>query len=74
LSEIEAARKLLADLREVKKAVMKLMESENEDTKVFAVDAFTKLAEMEIVLLEALSGESHKEQRNPLARRVRIAG
>jgi len=71
MNEIEAGRELLTDLREVKKAVMKLMESEKEETRVFAVDAFTRLAEMEMILLEALSGEAQKEQRNPLARRTR---
>ena len=72
MNEIEAGRELLTDLREVKKAVMKLMESEKEETRVFAVDAFTRLAEMEMILLEALSGEAQKEQRNPLARRTRV--
>ena len=72
MSEIEAARELLAELREVKKAVMKLIESEDEDTKVFAVDAFTKLAEMEIVLITALGEKNRSEEKNPLARRVRI--
>jgi len=72
MSEIEAARELLAELREVKRAVLKLMESEDEDTKVFAVDAFTKLAEMEIVLITALGEKNRSEEKNPLARRVRI--
>ena len=72
MSEIEAARKLLAELREVKRAVLKLMESENEDTKVFAVDAFTKLAEMEILFITALGEKNRSEEKNPLARRVRI--
>ena len=72
MSEIEAARKLLAELREVKRAVLKLMESEDEDKKVFAVDAFTKLAEMEIVLITALGEKNRSEEKNPLARRVRV--
>ena len=72
MSEIEAARELLADLREVKKPVMKLMESDDKDTKVFAVDAFTRLAEMEMVLLEALGGQKQREEKNPLARRTRV--
>ena len=71
-NERKIAEALLKSIQTAIKASVKLMGSESEDIKVFAIDVFTKLAEMEMILLEALSGESQKEQRNPLARRVRI--
>ena len=73
MSKIEAARELLAELREVKRAVMNLIESENEDAKVFAIDTFVKLAEMEMALMDALGEKNRSEEKNPLARRVRVA-
>ena len=74
MDEREAAEELLADVRETIRTVRRLMESENEDVQVFAVDAFVALAEMEMKLLEALGAESNSEERNPLARRARLDG
>ena len=73
MSEFEAARELLKSVQIAIKAVVKLMGSENEDIKVFAIDAFIKLFEIEAMLLDALSGERRTEERNPLARRTRVA-
>jgi len=65
-------RELLADVRATIKTVRKLMKSEDQDVQVFAIDVFTKLAEMEMTLLDALGGEKQTEERNPLARRLRL--
>jgi hypothetical protein len=74
MSNREVVEELLKAVQTAIKASVKLMDSESEDVQVFAIDAFTKLFEIEAMLLDALSGEARKEQRNPLARRVRIEG
>ena len=50
----------------------KLMESEKEDVRVFALDAFTTTAEIELTLLGALRVKARSEEKNPLARRLRL--
>ena len=72
MNEAKIAEELLDDVRSTIKTVLSLMESESEDVRVFAVDAFVKLAEMEMTLLEALGAESNREERNPLARRAQL--
>ena len=50
----------------------KLMESESEDVKVFTLNAFLKLAEIEMVLMNALGVKTAEAEKNPLARRSRL--
>ena len=50
----------------------KLMESESEDVKVFALNAFLKLVEIEMVLMNALGVKKAEAEKNPLARRSRL--
>ena len=67
-------RELLANTRATIETVMKLMKSEEEEVRVFAVDAFIKLSSLAAALAESL-GEPVKqvvEERNPLARRARL--
>ena len=72
MNEKKIVKELLESVQMAIKVVVKLMGSENEDIKVFAIDAFIKLFEIEAMLLDALSGERRTEERNPLARRVRV--
>ena len=72
MNEKKIVKELLESVQMAIKVVVKLMGSENEDIKVFAIDAFIKLFEIEAALLDALSGERRTEERNPLARRVRV--
>jgi len=71
-NERKIAEALLKSVQTAIKSSVKLMGSESEDVKVFAIDVFTKLAEMEMTLLDALGGEKQTEERNPLARRLRL--
>ena len=67
-------RELLANTMATIRTVMKLMESEDEEVRVFAVDAFMELSNLAAALAESL-GEPTKEveeDRNPLARRTRL--
>ena len=50
----------------------KLMESESEDVKVFTLNAILKLAETEMVLMNALGVKTTETEKNPLARRTRL--
>jgi len=52
---------------------MKLMESEDEEVRIFAVDAFMKLSNLAAALAESLGEPAEVvEERNPLARRTRL--
>jgi len=73
MNEKKVVKELLESVQMAIKVVVKLMGSENEDIKVFAIDAFIKLFEIEAALLDALGGERRTEERNPLARRTRVA-
>jgi hypothetical protein len=72
MDERKAAEALLTSVRRAIKASEVLMESESEEVRIFALDVFTKLAEMEIALLEALGEKAAADEGNPLARRVRL--
>jgi len=50
----------------------KLMEIESEDMNVFALNAFLKLVETEMVLMNALGVKTAEAEKNPLARRSRL--
>ena len=66
-------RELLANTMATIRTVMKLMESEDEEVRVFAVDAFMKLSNLAAALAEALGEPAEvEEERNPLARRARL--
>jgi len=66
-------RELLANTRATIDTVMKLMKSEKEEVRVFAVDAFMKLSNLTAALAESL-GEPMERDRNPLARKYRGEG
>jgi len=67
-------RELLANTMATIRTVMKLMKSEEEDVRIFAVDAFMKLSNLAAALAESLGepAEVEEEERNPLARRTRL--
>lgn len=72
MNEVEAAKRMLVSVGIAMTNAEKLMESEDEDVKIFALNAFTTLAEIELTLLAALGFNAEKVERNPLARRVRL--
>ena len=74
MSEAETARRLLASLGVAMANAESLMESESEEVRVFALDVFTRLAEMELALLTALGLEARSREENPLVRRLRLDG
>ena len=71
MSEIESARRMLASVESAMSTAQELMGSEAQDVRVFALDTYTRLAEIELALLTAL-GDAPTDDRNPLARRVRL--
>jgi len=71
VSEVEAARRMLASVEAAMSKAEELMGSEAQDVRVFALDTYTRLAEIELALLTAL-GAAPTDDRNPLARRVRL--
>lgn len=74
MSEAETARRLLASLGVALAHAESLMESESEEVRVFALDVFTRLAEMELALLTALGLDARSREENPLVRRLRLDG
>jgi len=74
VSEAETARRLLASLCVAMANAESLMESESEEVRVFALDVFTRLAEMELALLTALGLDARSREENPLVRRLRLDG
>lgn len=74
MSEAETARRLLASLCVAMANAESLMESESEEVRVFALDVFTRLAEMELALLTALGLDARSREENPLVRRLRLDG
>ncbi len=72
MSDEDFCRELLADVRATIRTVRKLMKSQDQDTQIFAVDAFTKLSEMALVLAGALEGTHAADDKNPLARRLKL--
>lgn len=72
MNERKAAEELLRSIKRAISASEGLMKSESEEVKVFAVDTFIKLAEMEVALVEALGEKAAADEGNPLARRARL--
>jgi len=72
MDERKIVEDLLESVQTAIKASVKLMGSESEEVKVFTIDVFTKLAEMELTLLEVLGEAGQRDERNPLARRARL--
>lgn len=70
--EREFAKRMLVSVGIAIANAEKLMESESEEVSVFALDAYTKLAEIELTLLTALGFKARSEERNPLVRRLRL--
>ena len=70
-------RELLKHLRETIKTAKKMMESRDEDVKVFAVDAFITLSKWIVALIEMLKEQNKLEtiemgDRTPFARKARL--
>jgi len=66
----------LNDVREVVKATKTLIESEDYNIRLEAIDLFIQLSELELALVQFLSEEPESqadEERNPLVRRLRFA-
>jgi hypothetical protein len=65
----------LEDVREVVMAAKTLIESEDDNIRLEAIDLFIQLSELELALVHALSEEpeTQAEERNPLVRRLRLA-
>jgi hypothetical protein len=62
---------MLASVEAAMSKAEELMDSEDRDVRVFALDTYARLAEIELALLTAL-GAAPADDRNPLARRVRL--
>jgi len=64
----------LKDVREAVKAAKKLMESEDENVRLRAIDLLIQLSDLELALVHVLCGEpvSEEEERNPLVRRLKL--
>ncbi len=72
MSEAEAtARRMLATVEAAISTAQELMKDPDRDVRVFALDVYTQLANLELALLTAL-GEAPADEKNPLARRVRL--
>jgi len=72
---IAVYEELLDDTRKTIKTIMKLMESQNENVMVFAVEAFINLSDRARILTDVLDEPPRgisKNEKNPLARRARI--
>jgi len=72
VNEREIAKRMLVSVGIAIANAEKLMDSESEEVRVFALNAYTTLAEIELTLLTALGFKAQSEERNPLARRTRI--
>ena len=73
MAEKEAAKRMLVSVGIALVNAERLLESEDRDVRVFALDAFTRLAEVELALLTALGIEPQSsDDTNPLARRTRL--
>jgi len=71
----EVYEEKLKDVREVVKAAKTLIESDDDDVRLEAIDLFIQLSELELALVHVLSGEPGSEgedERNPLVRRLRL--
>ena len=63
----------LKDVREVVKAAKTLIESEDDNIRLEAIDLFIQLSELELALVQFLSEEPESQADNPLVRRLRLA-
>jgi len=72
MSEKKLLKRMIVSVGIAMTNAEKLMESESEDMKVFALNAFVKLAEIEMVLTNALGVKTEDTEKNPLARRSRL--
>jgi hypothetical protein len=64
-------RELLKDTYEAIEVAQELMKSENESSKIVGLNLFLDLSEQALILAEVLNNDPDND-RNPLARRVRI--
>jgi len=68
----EVYEEKLKEVREATKALNKLMQSEDDDIVLRAVDLYLQLCELELALIHAID-ESGGSSDNPLVRRLRLA-
>ena len=68
----EVYEEKLKDVREAVKATKTLMNSDNDDVRLQAIDLFIQLSEIELALVHTLNEEPDQED-NPLVRRLRLA-
>ena len=71
MSYAETFRRMLASVEAAISTAQELMEDPDREVRVFALDVYTQLANLELALLTAL-GEAPSDEKNPLARRVRL--
>jgi len=67
----EKCERLLDALMEAIEAAKEMLPSEDENVRVFAIDAIQQLSEKAMMLMTYLEKQSRSD-RNPLARRVRL--
>ena len=73
MNETETAKRVLVSVGIALVNAERLMESEDQNIRVFALDAYTKLAEVELALLNMLGIKpQYSDDVNPLARRARL--
>ena len=68
----EKCERLLDALMEAIDAAKEMLPSEDENVRVFAIDAIQQLSEKAMMLMSYLERQSRSNDRNPLARRVRL--
>ena len=69
----ETYEEKLKEVREATKALNKLMQSEDDDVILRAVDLYLQLCELELALIHAIDEASGSRSENPLVRRLRLA-
>jgi hypothetical protein len=72
MDEEEVAKRILVSIGIAMTCAEKLMGFEDVNVRVFALDTFTKMADMEMTLMNALGVKDQTGDSNPLARRARL--
>jgi len=69
----EIYEETLKEVREATRTLNKLMQSEDDDVILRAVDLYLQLCELELALIHAIDEASGSRSENPLVRRLRLA-
>jgi hypothetical protein len=72
MNEEEVAKGMLVSAEIAITCAEMLMDSEDVNVRVFALDTLTKLAELEMILMNALGVKDQSWDSNSLARRARL--